>query len=229
MSMKPQTQQAIAEFVGTFFLVFMGCGFLVFSELNPDVASAATPLVFGGTVAIMIYAVGHISGAHLNPAVTLAFFFAKQINAKKLGVYIFSQFAGAILASSLHFFFWGTDHSFGLSYAEGTVGFIFGVEVLLSFLLMFVITAVATDARAVGELAGLAIGTTVAICALVGGPMSGASMNPARSLGPALLSGHFSLLWVYLSAPLIGACLGAWVYEKIRCENPAGDETHGCC
>ncbi len=221
--------QYIAEFIGTFFMVFFGCGSMVLAQVNPSFAGSSIPIIWGGVVSIMIYAVGHISGAHFNPAVTLAFWLTRKFPLKRLPGYVFSQTLGAIVASGLIQFIWGGAHDFGATYMSVPLLQGFVVEVLLSFALMFVITSVATDTRAVGELAGLAIGSTVALAAFVGGPLTKASMNPARSLGPAVMIGEVSSVWPYLIAPCVGTVLGAITYEWIRCHREDDDSKHGCC
>ena len=206
----------IAEFIGTFFLVFFGCGSIILSEVLPGYDQSMIPFVFGGTVAVMIYALGHISGAHFNPAVTLAFWCTNHLPLNKVLGYLSSQILGALLASSIHFLIWGKEHSFGITSLSVSTYTGFGLEIILTFALMFVIISVATDTRGAGKFAGAAIGTTVAVCALVGGPLTGASMNPARSIAPVILSGQLSEIWLYILAPIIGACLGAIAYERIR-------------
>lgn len=200
-------------------MVFFGCGAVVLADLGDTSIGSFVPLVFGGAVSVMIYATGHISGAHFNPAVTLAFWWSRNFPLKRVPGYVVAQILGATLASFLHFYVWGADHSFGATTMKvaPSVGFV--LEVILSFALMFVIMSVATDSRAVGELAGVAIGSTVALCAVVGGPLTSASMNPARTLGPAFFSGEMSHLWIYLTAPIVGAILGATTYQWIRCGN----------
>lgn len=144
--------------------------------------------------------------------------------------YILAQCAGATLASVAHALIWGSGHSFGVTQSSGAVLAAVLMELILSFALMFVIMSVATDARAVGELAGIAVGTTVTICAFAGGPLTGASMNPARSLGPALLSGELTGLWMYLTVPIAGTSAGALIYNWIRCRSDEpGDAGTGCC
>lgn len=177
----------------------------------------------------MIYSVGHISGAHFNPAVTLAFWATKRFPGIRMPGYIVSQIAGAALASAVHMAIWGSRHSFGVTHLSVGSGVGFLVEIILSFALMFVVVSVATDSRAVGELAGIAIGSTVALCAFVGGPLTSASMNPARTFGPALLSGDFSSFWLYILAPILGTILGSKTYDWIRCDRPRVDSGHGCC
>lgn len=229
METKHQLPQYIAELIGTFFLVFFGCGSMVLAQLNQSYNGSLVPFVWGGAVSIMIYAVGHISGAHFNPAVTIAFWSVKRFPGKRVAGYLIAQISGAILGSIVHGIIWGMDHGFGATEISISLSGAFIVEVILSFALMFVIISVATDSRAVGELAGIAIGTTVALCAFVGGPLTNASMNPARSIGPAILSGNFGLILLYISAPIIGAILGAKVYEWIRCHKDGEDKKHGCC
>ena len=225
-----QRSQYLAEFIGTFFLVFFGCGAMVLAELNTNYSSEFIPVIFGGAVSIMIYSTGHISGAHFNPAVTLAFWSLGKFPAKRVFGYILFQCLGALLASFLHKVIFIEPHSFGKTVIGISVAPAFLIEFVLSFALMFVITSVATDSRAVGELAGIAIGSTVAICAFVGGPLTGASMNPARTLAPAILSLDFGHLWIYLISPVLGTVFGAKVYDWIRCNREEKtDESHGCC
>lgn len=219
----------IAEFIGTFFMVFFGCGSMILAQTNPDYASGFVPIIWGGSVTIMIYAVGHISGAHFNPAVTIAFWSLKRIKAKRVVTYIIAQLLGALAASTVHSLIWTMDHSFGATMLSVSPLAGFFVELILSFALMFVIASVATDSRAVGEMAGLAIGLTVALDAFVGGPLTNASMNPARSIGPAILNGNFSNIWIYLSAPVLGTVLGAKCYDWIRCQREGDQDKEGCC
>lgn len=223
--------QYIAEFVGTFFLVFFGCGSMILAEVDPSFDGSFIPLIWGGVVSIMIYGVGHISGAHFNPAVTLSFYLLKKFPAKRILGYIVAQVAGGVLASLVHLIVWGNDHSFGATSFDSSVHVAFLLEFIMSFALMFVIASVATDSRAVGELAGIAIGSTVGLCAFVGGPMTKASMNPARSLAPALFEGDFTQIWLYLYllVPCLGAMLGAKVYDLIRCHKEEGSDLSGCC
>lgn len=231
MNIKHVKSQYVAEFIGAFFLVFFGCGSMVLAEVYPGYNGSLVPLVWGGAVSIMIYAVGHISGAHFNPAVTIAFWKVKRFPGKRVLGYIISQILGAILGAIVLGIIWGFDHKFGATQVSISTGGGFLVEFILSFVLMFVIISVATDSRAVGELAGIAIGSTVGLCAFVGGPVTNASMNPARSIGPAILSGDFKMLWLYILAPILGAALGAITYEWIRCHKEESDDEdrHGCC
>ncbi len=173
-------------------------------------------LVFGLIVAAMIYATGHISGAHLNPAVTLGFVLARHFPLQRMAGYWLAQLAGAIAAAGCLRLLLGDVASDGATVPAGSVWQSFALEALLTFFLMFVIMAVATDTRAVGQAAALAIGATVGLEALFAGPISGASMNPARSLGPALVGGIWTAQWVYITAPFLGAASAALVYRWLR-------------
>lgn len=216
----------VAEFLGTFAIVFFGCGSIL-SLVGKGDAHLMVNLVFGLVVAASIYALGHISAAHFNPAVTIAFAVAKRFPWKFVPGYVVAQMLGAIVASALHAFLLpGTAKAaaFGATIPSLDVSRALVTEVLLTFFLMLVIISVATDRRANGAIPGLAIGMAVALCGLFGGPLSGCSMNPARSLGPALYAAPMALpvLWIYFVGPVIGAVLGATIYEAIR----GGDE-HG--
>ena len=164
----------------------------------------------------MIYAVGHISGAHFNPAVTLGFVLTRHFPLPRVGLYWAAQMAGALVAALLLRASLGNVAGVGVTLPSGSDGQAFLWEAVLSFFLMFVTMAVATDTRAVGEAAAIAIGGTVGLDAMFGGPVTGASMNPARSLGPAIASGELSSIWVYLAAPLLGAAAAAFVYQFLR-------------
>lgn len=216
-------QKLIAESIGIFAMMFFGCGAAMLGL--PE-----TPIIFGMVVATMVYAIGHISGAHFNPAVTLAFAVTRHFPVKNVIPYIFAQCVGAMLAiAALYYLIPEAQHAqFGATIPTVSAGIAFVWEVLLSFFLMFVITAVATDTRAEGMMAGVAIGSIVALAAYVGGAFSGTSMNPARSLAPALFAGHVQNLWIYLTAPFIGAMLGAFTYQRIRCEN-THPQPNSCC
>ena len=218
-------QRAAAEFVGTFGLVFAGCGAVVIdATTHGGVSHVGVALTFGLVIMTMIYATGHISGAHFNPAVTLAFAATRHFPLALVPVYLAAQFGGALLASGLLRLLFGSVASLGTTLPIGSVGQSFGLELVLTFFLMFVIIAVATDTRAVGQAAAIAIGGTVGLEALFAGPISGASMNPARSLAPALVSGTWTAQWLYLVAPVIGALLGAFAYQFIRGRQPEQGE-----
>jgi aquaporin NIP len=167
----------------------------------------------------MIYAVGHISGAHFNPAVSFAFALTRHFPWPRVAGYWVAQAAGALIAAALLRASLGKLAHVGATLPSGSQGQSFLWEVVLTFFLMLVITAVATDTRAVGEAAAIAIGGAVGLDAMFGGPISGASMNPARSLGPAVVSGDLHALWLYLTAPLVGAALGGFAYQFVRGES----------
>lgn len=210
-----------AEFLGTFLLVFAGPGAIVINTVsNGGVTSLGIGLSFGLAVMAAIYAVGHISGAHINPAVTVAFALTRHFPWPLLTGYVVAQLAGAAAASTAHRILFGNVANLGATVPSGTAAQALGLEVLLTCLLMLVIMAVATDVRAVGQAAAIAIGGYVALAATFAGPIAGASMNPARSFGPAMISGVWTDHWVYWSGPLAGAILGAVLYRQIRGASP---------
>jgi aquaporin NIP len=204
-----------AEFLGTFALVFFGCG-----AIANSLAPSAVAMAFGLVIAGMIYAVGHISGAHFNPAVSIAFAFGGHTRWPRVGGFVAAQTFGAIVAAFALRVSLGPEVDLGVAQPTGPDGQAFAWEVVLTFFLMLVITAVATDIRAVGQAAALAIGGTVALGALVGGPISGAAMNPARALGPALIAGDLTALWIYLTAPILGALAATFAYRWLRQPGP---------
>ncbi|GAY54704.1 hypothetical protein CUMW_158790 [Citrus unshiu] len=214
--------QAIAEVIGTYFLIFTGCGSVAVNKIYGSVTFPGICVVWGLIVMVMIYSVGHISGAHFNPAVTITFaifrhFPRKQASFSYVPIYIVAQLLGSVLASgSLYLIFDVKDEAFFGTIPVGTNVQSFVLEIIISFLLMFVISGVATDNRSIGELAGIAIGMTILLNVLVAGPVSGASMNPARSLGPAIVMHQYKGLWVYIAGPIIGTILGGLAYNMIR-------------
>ena len=209
--------KSIAEFIGTFALVFFGCGSMILSEINPSAISVdSIPIIFGLIVAAMIYAFGDISGAHFNPAVSLAFYQNKNINLKELCYYIPSQILGAVLASFSHSFFFGKNHSFGMTINKLTVSQGAFLEILISMFLMLTIISVATNEKISKHIIGFSIGGIIAVCSFVAGPFTGASMNPARSIGPAILSYNFNHIIIYILCPIIGAMIGLYIYQIIK-------------
>jgi len=209
-------RRASAEFVGTFVLVLAGCGAIVVNSQAGALGHVGVALTFGLAIMVMISAAGHISGAHFNPAVTLAFALTRPFSWREVPAYWLGQFGGAIAAAACLRLLFGPAAGLGATVPAGSAWQSVGLEVLLSAVLMYVIMAVATDTRAVGQLAAVAIGGAVVLDALWAGPISGASMNPARSFGPALLSGVWDAHWVYWVGPLLGAVLGATLYQALR-------------
>ncbi|MBA2331896.1 MAG: aquaporin [Actinobacteria bacterium] len=218
----------LAEAIGTFALVFAGAGAIMVDSETGALGHVGIALTFGLVIMAMIYAVGHVSGAHFNPAVTVAFALTRNFAWSRAAAYIVAQLAAAIAAAALLRASLGNVAGIGATTPAGSQAQSFLWELVLSFFLMFVIMAVATDTRAVGEAAAIAIGGTVALDALVGGPVSGASMNPARSLGPALVAGDLSSLWLYLAAPLVGAASELSRIRRFaeRRHNRSGDLTY---
>lgn len=208
----------LAEALGTFCLVFAGTGAVIVNQVTGgQVTGLGISFVFGLVVLAMIYTVGHISGAHLNPAVTLAFFSAGRHSAKETVPYVIAQLIGAVAASvTLNFIFYGQQTTLGATLPAGAWPQSFALEFFLTFMLMFVIMGVAHDDRAEGLMAGVAIGSMIALEAILGGPVSGGSMNPARSFAPALISGNFQWHWIYWAAPILGSVAGAWMYQLIQ-------------
>ena len=209
-----------AEALGAFALVFFGAGAIMVEAKTGAFGQLGVAVAFGLAITTMIYALGHVSGAHFNPSVSFGFALTRHFPWSRVAGYWAAQAAGAVAAALLLRASLGDVANVGATLPSGSDRQAFLWEVVLTFFLMLVIMAVATDTRAVGEAAALAVGGTVALCALVGGPVSGASMNPARSLGPALVSGELGSLWIYLLAPLVGATLGAITYQLLRGEQP---------
>jgi aquaporin Z len=211
-----------AEVFGTFSLVFAGTGAIVINDVHAGTVShVGIGLTFGLIVLAMIYAVGDVSGCHLNPAVTLGFFAGRRFQGRLVAPYIGSQCLGAILASSALRVLFPSDATLGATLpAGGAAVQSFVLEVILSMILMFVILSVSSGSKEKGKLAGVAVGSVIALEALFAGPVSGASMNPARSLGPALVAWRLEHLWVYLTAPVLGALAGVVVHQVVH-----GDST----
>jgi aquaporin Z len=216
------TKKLVAEAIGTFCLVFAGTGAIIINETTGrTVSHVGVALTFGLVVLAMIYSVGDISGAHLNPAVTLGFFVARRFEARLVLPYIASQIVGAIAASAVLRFLFPLNVLLGATLPLGSNLQSFVLELILTCILMFVILSVSTGANEKGITAGIAIGGVIALEALFAGPICGASMNPARSLAPALMSWHLEHLWIYLAAPVIGAVAAVVSCRCVR--------EKGCC
>ena len=212
----PIARALVAETIGTFALVFAGCGAIMVDAETGALGHVGVAISFGLVITVMIYALGHVSGAHLNPAVTLSFAFSRHFPRKHILPYWVAQLAGALIAAAILRGSLGDLARIGATYPSGSDAQAFLWEAVLTFFLMLVIMAVATDTRAVGEAAAIAIGATVGLDAMFGGPITGASMNPARSLGPGLVAGDLHAIWIYLTAPLLGAAVGALAYQFVR-------------
>lgn len=198
----------VAESIGTFALVFAGTGAIVIDGVSGgEVTPVGVGLTFGLIVLAMIHAFGDVSGAHLNPAVTLAFWAARRFPGSEVVPYVLSQIVGAIVASLTILALFPNQGTLGATIPAGSSLQSFVLEIVLTFLLALVILNVSRGAKEKGIMAGVAIGGVVALEAIFAGPISGASMNPARSLAPALVSGKLEHLWIYLAAPTIGALL----------------------
>jgi len=198
----------LAELVGTFCLVFAGTGAIVSNDLTGGaIGDVGIALTFGMTVMAMIYSIGDISGAHINPAVTISFWIAGRFEWKDVTPYIFAQCLGAVLASLAVLLLYSQPENLGATVPRDNQLQAFVLEIILTLILMFVILRVSSGSKETGIMAGAAIGVTVTLASLAAGTISGASMNPARSLGPALASGQVATLWIYCVAPVIGAAL----------------------
>ncbi|MES1216444.1 MAG: aquaporin [Bacteroidota bacterium] len=205
----------IAEFIGTFALVFCGTGAIIVNEItNGTITHPGIAITFGLIVMSMIYAFGEKSGAHLNPAVTIAFAVNKSFPGKDVVPYVVSQFTGAIAASFFLKILFPASALLGATIPAGSNMQSFLLEFILTFFLMLVIIAVATGSKEQGLFAGIAIGSVVGLEAMFAGPICGASMNPARSLAPAIVSGELKQVWIYLTAPVLGA-LAAIIINKL--------------
>jgi len=215
-------KRGVAEAIGTFGIVFFGCGAIMVAERFPHTISPASiPIIFGLVVATMVYTLGHISGAHFNPAVTLAFAISRHFPFRDVVAYWIAQVIGALIGIAILYLILPPGHSYGATIPQVDLASAFAWEIVLTFVLMFVIMGVATDTRAVGTMAGAAIGAAVMMGAFVGGPVTGASMNPARSLAPLIAEGRLDLFWLYLFAPMVGAALASLLYKWIRSGNSA--------
>lgn len=227
-------KKSIAEFIGTFLIVFAGCGAVAVDGITAgQVGTLGIAVAFGLSVMTMIYALGHISGAHFNPAVTIAFAFTRHFPKAEIAPYIIFQCLGALSAAAvLHLGLVDLTPELALGVANPSNGsFVTAIlfETCATFFLMFVIMSVATDYRAVAANAGWAIGGVVWLLALVFGPIQGASMNPARTLGPAVIAGNYAHVGAYILGPILGALGGAFAYRSIRCDDDENKQIKGCC
>ncbi len=215
-------KKLFAEFLGTFALVFAGTGAIVINDVSGGgVTHVGIAMTFGLIVLAMIYTVGDISGAHFNPAVTIGFWLSGRFAGRQIAPYLVSQILGAFVASlTLEFLFQGHG-TLGATLPAGSAMQSFVLEAILTFLLMFVILNVSTGAKEKGITAGIAIGAVIGLEAMFAGKICGASMNPARSLAPAVVSGHLEHLWIYLTAPVLGAALAIFACR--------GCQETGCC
>ncbi len=210
----------ISEIIGTFFLIFAGCGAMVVNTYSGGVLGhVGVAMSWGLVVMIIIYTIGDISGAHLNPAVTLGFWIAKRFKGSEVIPYIVAQSIGAFLASFALKLMFPLDETLGASLPSSTWEQSFIMEVILTFLLMYVILNVSSGAKEKGIMAGTAIGATVGLEAMFAGPVCGASMNPIRSIAPAIVSGHTEHLWVYIVSTILGAVFAVFVFKLTRKEN----------
>ncbi|MBJ7347159.1 MAG: MIP family channel protein [Thermoleophilaceae bacterium] len=213
----PLARRAFAELIAAFFLVFAGCGAIV-ANANGDgsLGAVGVSLAFGLVIAAGVWSTGHLSGAHINPAVTLAFVLTRHFPTRDALAYIPAQVVGACAGAFLLLFLWPAEPAMlGATVPSIAVGKALIYEIVMTTILMFVIMAVATDARAVGAAAAVAIGGAVALDALFGGSSTGASMNPARSFGPALATGQWQDFWIYIVGPVVGAASGAVAYKFV--------------
>jgi aquaporin Z len=211
-----------SEFLGTFALVFAGTGAIIINQISHgSVTPVGIALTFGLVVLAMIYTFGDVSGAHFNPAVTLGFWTARRLKGAMVLPYVLSQIAGALCASSLLKFLFPKNEMLGATMPAGSEMQSFILELVLTFFLMLVILNVSTGAKEKGITAGIAVGSIIGLEAMFAGPICGASMNPARSLAPAIISGHLEHLWLYIAAPVLGAVAAKFACQCVR-------ET-GCC
>ncbi|MDX8362792.1 MULTISPECIES: aquaporin [Bacillaceae] len=209
-------KKLISEYLGTYFLVFAGTGAIIINSITNSLTHIGIAITFGLVVMALIYTFGHVSGAHFNPAVTAAFIVNGDIDLREGLYYIIIQFLAGISASASLLLLFGDVANLGATLPHGSATQSFLLEIILTFFLMMVIFGSAIHGKAVKSFAGIAIGATVGLEAMFAGPISGASMNPARSLGPALISGTFDHLWVYIIATTIGAIAAAVVYKTIH-------------
>ncbi|XP_057757210.1 aquaporin NIP2-1-like [Arachis stenosperma] len=210
-------RKVLAEIIGTYLLVFVGSGSAGLSAIDENkVSKLGASLAGGFIVTVMIYSIGHISGAHMNPAVSLAFASINRFPWKQVPFYIAAQLTGAICASYTLRVLLEPATQIGATSPSGSNIQALVMEIVATFTMVFISAAVATDPKAIGELSGVAVGSSVSIASIVAGPISGGSMNPARSLGPAIATASYKSIWVYFVGPIIGALLGVWSYTVVQ-------------
>ncbi|WVZ00490.1 hypothetical protein V8G54_026559 [Vigna mungo] len=209
-------RKVAAEFIGTFIIMFAATAAAIVNHGSETLKTLSCAATAGLTVMVVIFATGHISGAHINPAVTFSFAVLKHFPWKHVPIYIGAQILASIFSA---FALKGVYHPFmngGVTVPSGGYGQSFALEFIITFNLMFVVTAVATDPKAVGKLAGIAVGGTVMLNILIAGPISGGSMNPVRTLGPAIVTNNYKAIWIYMIAPVLGALAGACTYTVVK-------------
>ena len=211
-----------AELLGTFILVFAGTGAIMINDIAQAIGHVGIALTFGFVIVALIYSFAHVSGAHFNPAVTIAFWSMGEFNKRNVLPYITAQIIGGLLASLCLYYLLSENFTdvtavsyLGATIPSGSVSQSFGFEFILTFILMIVICASAVHGKATKDFAGLAIGLTVGLESMFAGPITGASMNPARSIGPAVISGNLEHLWLYIVATILGAILASMVFLKV--------------
>lgn len=210
----------ISEFIGTFSMIFCGTGAMTVNEVTGgDVTHVGIAITWGLIVMAMIYAFGETSGAHFNPAVTIAFAYAKKFSWKEVPKYIIVQVLGALTASLILWYLFPTSEHLGATIPSVDVGRAFVMELLLTFFLMVVIINVSTGSKEIGVIAGIAVGAVVLLEAMFAGPITNASMNPARSIAPAIVAGKMQHLWMYILAPILGAILAVISCKMVKEDN----------